>query len=141
MTSDATRQRTEAFLQSLSFFGLAPESVFLFDQTSLPALQPATGRLLMASRCALACSPDGNGAVFEALRASGGLADMGRRGVESVYVFCVDNLLVRVGDPHLVGFCRLRGAEAGAKARRSLCRSFVGPLTLSFSGDPQGASG
>ena len=115
MTSDATRAETESFFRSHSFFGLPESDVTFFDQTSLPCLTPHDGRILMATRCALACAPDGNGALFEALRRSGCLDDMSRRGVESVYVYCVDNLVVQLGDPSLVGFCRLAGASAGAK--------------------------
>ena len=81
MTSEATRARTEDFLRAHSFFGLPPDSVRLFDQTSLPVLQLHTGRMLMASRCSVATAPDGNGAVFEALQASGSLRDMESRGV------------------------------------------------------------
>ena len=34
---------------------------------------------------------------------------MRRRGVEHVHAYCVDNALVKVGDPEYVGFCLERG--------------------------------
>jgi UDP-N-acetylglucosamine/UDP-N-acetylgalactosamine diphosphorylase len=96
-------------------FGLPASDVIFFDQGWLPPLSPASGAMVLASRCALAAAPDGNGGVFAALRASGCLADMAARGAAGAYVYCVDNALVRVGDPALVGFCRAKGAAAGAK--------------------------
>ena len=40
---------------------------------------------------------------------------MRRRGVECVQLYCVDNILVRVGDPLFVGYCLSRGAECANK--------------------------
>jgi UDP-N-acetylglucosamine/UDP-N-acetylgalactosamine diphosphorylase len=115
MTSAATRAKTEAFFVAHKHFGLPAADVIFFDQGWLPPLTPEGGKMVLASRGALAAAPDGNGGVFAALRASGCLADMGARGASGAYVYCVDNALVRVGDPSLVGFCRARGAAAGAK--------------------------
>ena len=115
MTSAATRQATERFFGAHSNWGIQAGDIQFFDQGCLPCLDPGTGAMLMAAPHQVATAPDGNGGLYPALRASGALADMARRGVECVYVYCVDNALVSVGDPDLVGFCRLHGASAGAK--------------------------
>lgn len=115
MTSAATRAATEQFFTRHSAWGVPAGDIMFFDQGCLPCLDPTTGRMLMATPHQVATAPDGNGGLYPALRVSGALADMQRRGIESVYVYCVDNALVAVGDPELVGFCRLRGASAGAK--------------------------
>jgi UDP-N-acetylglucosamine/UDP-N-acetylgalactosamine diphosphorylase len=64
----------------------------------------------------LALSPDGHGGSLQALRASGALADMARRGIDLISYFQVDNPLVRCLDPLFLGLHDLRGAEMSAKA-------------------------
>jgi UDP-N-acetylglucosamine/UDP-N-acetylgalactosamine diphosphorylase len=40
---------------------------------------------------------------------------MKRRGVDFVQLYCVDNILVRVGDPIFAGYCLSKGAECANK--------------------------
>ena len=60
---------------------------------------------------------DGNGGVYRALDARGVLAHMRQNGVRYVHAYAVDNILVRLADPHFVGFCIERDLEVGAKVR------------------------
>lgn len=88
------------------------KQVVFFSQGALPALSEG-GRIVMESPSRLAMAPDGNGGVYVALRGAGVLADMAAHGVECVDCYCVDNALVRLGDPLFVGFCASQGAECG----------------------------
>ena len=103
MTSDATMRETSAYLTKANYFGLPAEDVLVFEQGLLPALDNS-GKLLMQGKTKLAFSPNGNGGVYAALEALGVLEDMVMRDLSHVHVVGVDNLLLRVADPTVLGF-------------------------------------
>jgi len=69
----------------------------------------------MDSKYQLARAPDGNGGLYRALKTDGILDDMKRRGIEFVQLYCVDNVLVKIGDPLFTGYCIDKGAECANK--------------------------
>lgn len=115
MTSDATHHATEEFFRLHRYFGLDPDDVFFFKQGNMPAADAATGRLLLAEKGALALSPDGHGGILAALKRSGALDDMARRGIEYLHYHQVDNPTAVVCDPAMLGYHALRGSELTTK--------------------------
>ena len=95
MTSEATLEKTRNYFVENNYFGLEASNVFLFKQHFIPCLTPE-GKLMLNSRASIARSPDGNGGLFRALKDFGPLADMAKRGIEHIHVYCVDNILVKV---------------------------------------------
>ncbi len=115
MTSPANDVPTRAFFRQKGYFGLNERDVFFLMQGTLPAIS-LDGKVLLSGPGELALSPDGHGGSLRALRVSGGLADMARRGVELISYFQVDNPLVRCLDELFLGLHDLAGAEMSAKA-------------------------
>jgi len=119
MTSPANDAETRAFFAERGYFGLPRGDVFFLTQGVLPVLDRKTGKLLLDGKGRVAMSPDGHGGSLLALRDSGALADMARRGIELISYFQADNPLVRCLDPLFLGLHDLHGAEMSAKCVRA----------------------
>jgi UDP-N-acetylglucosamine/UDP-N-acetylgalactosamine diphosphorylase len=115
MTSSATHEETIDFFRSWKFFGLPQDEVIFFQQGTMPALDLATGRLLLESPGRLFLSPDGHGGTLTALATSGLLRRLKQSGVRDVFYFQVDNPLVKIADPVFLGHHRAARAEASSK--------------------------
>ncbi len=115
MTSHATDEETRAYFRVKEYFGLGEGGVFFFRQGTMPALDLATGRLLLETPGSLFLSPDGHGGTLTALASSGLLHEMKTRGIEHVFYFQVDNPLVKIADPAFLGHHVAAGAEVSSK--------------------------
>ncbi len=104
MTSPATHDETVAFLESNDRFGIAEEDLTVFCQGTMPAVDRATGKILLDEKGSLALSPDGHGGMLAALSQSGAMVAARARGVESLFYFQVDNPLVDIGDEIFLGY-------------------------------------
>ena len=115
MTSEENHAETTGFFKERRFFGLPERDIFFFKQGELPVVDDE-GKVLLAAKGRLSLGPNGNGGCFLALSQSGALDDMRRRGIEHVFFYGVDNVLVRVCDPHFIGFALSEGHPAASKA-------------------------
>jgi UDP-N-acetylglucosamine/UDP-N-acetylgalactosamine diphosphorylase len=115
MTSPATHAETTNFFEGNNYFGLFADQVSFFRQGTMPALDIATGKLLMEGRGRLFTSPNGHGGTLTALAESVLLRRLTERGIRHVFYFQVDNPLVKVGDPLFLGFHVQADAEVSSK--------------------------
>jgi UDP-N-acetylglucosamine/UDP-N-acetylgalactosamine diphosphorylase len=115
MTSPATHADTEGYFAEADFFGLGRDNVYLFQQGTMPAVDIATGRLLMEAPGVLFSSPNGHGGTLTALSESSVLDAIAQRGVRHVFYFQVDNPLVKIGDPEFLGRHIALRSEASSK--------------------------
>lgn len=116
MTSPATHDETLTYFREQRYFGMPEREVFFFCQGTMPALDLATGKLLMESPGELFLGPDGHGGTLTALATSGLLDKMKTRGIEQVSYFQVDNPLVKIADPVFLGHHVAARAEVSSKA-------------------------
>ena len=93
---------------------LDPEQVRFFCQGTVPSLDQ-DGKVLRSSPGSLLTNPDGHGGCFTALLQSGTLDWLKGQGVEHIIYIQVDNVLVPVDDPVLLGFAIDRQAEVVTK--------------------------
>ena len=115
MTSPLNHDETKDIFHSNKHYGLDEKNVFIFQQGTLPNFSPE-GKLLLADKSTIACSPDGHGGSLRALYQSGALDDMKRRGIEYLSYWQVDNPLINIFDPLFVGLHVLDKAEMSSKA-------------------------
>ncbi len=111
MTSPATHDETVAYLDQHDRFGLAPDDLFIFCQGTMPAVDAESGKLLLASKDSLAVAPDGHGGMLRALEKSGALDYARQRGIEQFSYGQIDNPLVQICQPELIGYHLLAGSE------------------------------
>lgn len=103
MTSPPTHDESSSFLNENKFFGYPKEDLKIFCQGVMPAVD-SNGRLILEEKGKIFVSPDGHGGTLAALDKSGCLKDMIDRGIEYVFYGQIDNPLIQVCDPALVGY-------------------------------------
>ncbi len=117
MTSPPTHDETIVFLKEQNWFGMNPEDVQVFCQGVMPAVDH-NGKILLSEVGEVFVSPDGHGGALLALEKSGALADMQQRGVEHVFYGQIDNPLVQVCAPALLGYHANSGSEMTSQVVR-----------------------
>jgi len=117
MTSASTVGPTQKFFKDNDYFGLSKENIIVFQQGTLPCFT-FEGKIILGEKHKISRAPDGNGGLYRALRTEGVLEDMKKRGIKYIQLYCVDNILVRAGDPVFIGYCLSKGAERAHKVVR-----------------------
>ena len=117
MTSPPTHDETVEFLAAQKYFGMNPDDVMVFCQGVMPAVDHE-GKLLLTDKGEIFVSPDGHGGALLALEKSGALDHMKQRGVEHVCYGQIDNPLVQVCDPALMGYHALSKSEMTSQVVR-----------------------
>lgn len=131
MTSEATDAQTREYFESNQWLGLDPNDVRIFKQGTMPAVDAETGKLLLEQKGSLALSPDGHGGTIAALDKSGCLSDAEARGVKHLAYIQVDNPLVALCDPVLIGHHRMAGSEMTTQVvRKRYAKEKVGNVVI-----------
>ncbi len=104
MTSPATDKETREYFANNNRCGLAEDQLQIFCQGTMPAVDDKEGRVLLSDKGRIALSPDGHGGVLAALDRNGCLNQAREAGVEHFFYAQVDNPLVPICDPELIGY-------------------------------------
>ena len=115
MTSDMNDAETQEFFLKNNFFGLSENDVMFFKQGTMPVMGQ-DGKILLDEKHSISLAPDGHGGSLSALRNSGALKDMKKRGIEYISYFQVDNPLVSVVNPLLLGLHCIEKSEMSSIA-------------------------
>ncbi|KMZ79234.1 UDP-N-acteylglucosamine pyrophosphorylase 1 [Plasmodium vivax India VII] len=115
MTSEYTHDETVHFLEEKNFFGLKKENIKFFKQSNNYVTDFNFNVVLSNEHTLLTC-PGGNGALFSALDKNEIVEDMVRKNIKYIQVASIDNVLNKISDPVLVGFCSFFHCDVANKA-------------------------
>lgn len=102
MTSDINHEETLDFFDEHNYFEVPEQNIHFFKQEHFPPLTK-DGEFLLTENKDIMLTPNGNGGIFSSLKNSGMLDHMENNGVKHVFMNNVDNVVVKVLDPALVG--------------------------------------
>lgn len=117
MTSEANHESTIDFFKKHKYFGLESKNVLFFKQEMLPAINQQ-GKLILDEKHKLFMSPNGHGGSIKAIWDSGALKDMRQRGIECLFYFQVDNVLLNICEPEFIGYHLAHRAQMSSKVVR-----------------------
>lgn len=128
MTSEENDSQVKFFFKDHDYFGLLPEQVSFFTQSSLPFLN-LTGDLFLENAYTIATGPDGNGSSLQTFFKSGIWEKWLEKGVRFVNYVLIDNPLADPFDMKLLSFQSRQKAEIVVKCiRRETPEENVGVL-------------
>lgn len=114
MTSIYNDTATRNFFEEKNFFGYPRDAVFFFKQSQLPLID-IHGNLILEEIYKIKEVSNGNGDVFASMKQSGILDDMKKKKVEWIFFAGVDNVLLKVIDPLLLGLTICHHKVIGSK--------------------------
>lgn len=114
MTSLTNHDETVAFFEQNNYFGLRKSDVTFMPQQMVPALDK-NGKVLLDAKDHVFENPTGHGGSLLTLKKSGALDDMKKRGIDLIFYFQVDNVLLNMCDPVFLGFHLQEKSEMSAK--------------------------
>ena len=116
MTSKENNDATVEFFAKHKFFGYEKDkNIFFFEQGELPMVD-TEGKILIGEDGLIKEAADGHGGIYEALVKNGMTKKMRKLGVEWIFIGGVDNCLVKMVDPILMGIAIQKHVTAAGKS-------------------------
>lgn len=116
MTSEENNNDTIEFFAKHRYFGYEKDkNIFFFKQGELPMVD-TEGKILIGENGLIKQAADGHGGIYEALVKNGMTNKMRELGVEWIFIGGVDNCLVKMVDPILMGIAIQKQVTAAGKS-------------------------
>lgn len=116
MTSRENNKATIEFFEKHKYFGYQKDkNIFFFIQGELPMVD-TEGKVLIGEDGLIKQAADGHGGIYESLVKNGMTKKMRQLGIEWVFIGGVDNCLVKMVDPVLMGVAIDKGVTVACKS-------------------------
>lgn len=114
MTSKENNNDTVEFFKQHNYFNYPTENIKIFIQEEMPILT-TEGKLLIDDEGLIKEASNGNGSIFISMDKSGVIEDMRKRGIEWIFMGAVDNILLKMVDPILIGLTKRNDTYVGSR--------------------------
>ena len=119
MTSDENNKQTVEFFKSNGYFGYDKDKIKFFRQSKMPVVD-SEGKLLVDENFRIKEASDGHGGIFNSMLKRNVISELDSLGVKWVFTCGVDNPLVNMVDPYLLGLAITKNCKL---ATRSLVKT------------------
>ncbi len=102
MTSIYNDELTKKFFEEKNYFGYPKDCIYFFKQSELPLID-LSGNLILEEPYKIKEASNGNGDVFASMYQYGILENMRQRQIDWVFFSGVDNVILEIVDPLLLG--------------------------------------
>ena len=102
MTSKQNHKETTEFFEKNHYFGYPERKIKLFKQGELPMIDK-NGKILLEEDGMVKEAADGHGGILHAMNKNKIIDDMKQEGIQWVTIVGVDNVLVKMIDPLVIG--------------------------------------
>ena len=115
MTSRENNAQTVEFFEKNNYFGYDKKYVKFFQQGKLPMCDEQ-GKILINEDGLIKEAADGHGGIFQSMKKNDVTKDMKEKGIEWAFIGPIDNVLVKMVDPLLLGIMIDKKVLAGGKS-------------------------
>ena len=115
MTSTENNKETVKFFEENNYFGYDESKVKFFTQGNLPLLF-TDGQLVLDKDYSIKLAADGNGCIYKAMAETGIISEMREKGIKWIFIGSVDNVLLNMVDPILIGLTINQNNEIASKS-------------------------
>lgn len=114
MVSKENKEETIKFFEEKEYFNYQKEQVKFFTQGEMPLIGE-DGEFLLNKEGKIQLASDGNGSIYRSIKEKGILEDLKQKNIEWVYICSVDNVLLKMVEPLLLGLTIEQGNEIASK--------------------------
>ncbi len=114
MVSKENKEETIQFFEDKNYFNYPKEKVAFFVQGEMPLIGE-DGEFLLDKEGKVMLASDGNGSIYRSMKEKGILKDMKQKNIEWVYICSVDNVLLQMVEPVLLGLTIERNNQIASK--------------------------
>ena len=115
MVSKENRTQTIVFFEENNYFEYPKQQIVFFEQGEMPLLGK-NKQFLFNKEGNIMLASDGNGSIYRSMKENGILEDMRQKNIEWIFIGSVDNVLLKMVEPVLLGLTIKQNNQIASKA-------------------------